>query len=131
MPRTARSRRPQRRPERPRQRRPSAGNRTPGSLTRREREVLALVVNLVILIAGFQAIPPQPSGREAEGREPQAQARGAAHGVAADDRHSGLPGGPPQAVQEGLRPLREDLHAAVGLSRIRCQLRGHNRRSST
>jgi DNA-binding CsgD family transcriptional regulator len=30
---------------RPRQRRPSAGNRTPGSLTRREREVLALVVN--------------------------------------------------------------------------------------
>ncbi len=30
---------------RPRQRRPSAANRTPGSLTRREREVLALVVN--------------------------------------------------------------------------------------
>jgi DNA-binding CsgD family transcriptional regulator/tetratricopeptide (TPR) repeat protein len=30
---------------RPRQRRPSMSNRTPGSLTRREREVLALVVN--------------------------------------------------------------------------------------
>lgn len=30
---------------RPRQRRPSAANRTPGALTRREREVLALVVN--------------------------------------------------------------------------------------
>jgi DNA-binding CsgD family transcriptional regulator/tetratricopeptide (TPR) repeat protein len=30
---------------RPRQRRPSAANRTPGSLTRREREVLALVMN--------------------------------------------------------------------------------------
>ncbi len=30
---------------RPRQRRPTAANRTPGSLTRREREVLALVVN--------------------------------------------------------------------------------------
>jgi DNA-binding CsgD family transcriptional regulator len=30
---------------RPRQRRPTSANRTPGSLTRREREVLALVVN--------------------------------------------------------------------------------------
>jgi DNA-binding CsgD family transcriptional regulator len=30
---------------RPRQRRPSMSNRTPGSLTRREREVLALVMN--------------------------------------------------------------------------------------